>query len=444
MTLVSEKTAIFEKGDYLYLVSPIAPFEPGASDLEEFSFAADLRQMAPNENLLWLRGTYVEADRANENGQEWSGEDISIKSLSPRLMPVTVMHDLASAVGLIADTKLVPAKDGKPARIDNVIAVWSHRFPDVAEEIAVNYKAGTLMQSQECLPAYYDCGECGQRFPKLPGGAEKKNWCAHLRGETSASSGPPVRRLGNVTFTGTGLIFGTQGARGALDSAHLELLQEEVAEFHERGRTAQPTRASRRTSTVDIDQKQYEDLVAKAAQVDDLKAKVATLEETAGKVPDLEKKIEESAIAQKKAEDDLATEKTERTKLEEASRAATLATERFGKLGSKFTAKLPDTVKTTLTEQAKKLSDEEWTARVEELSGLVGVKSDEGEAEDAGSGGGKGNEFSREETSRTTGGSGGSGGSGNGEPSRAGVSQVVGGILDGLTPKPPTKEKASA
>jgi hypothetical protein len=282
---VKGDTLIFERGEHVYLVAPVAPFDPGENELDELAFAEDLKKMAPNENIGWLRGQYVEAERANENGAMWSSEELAIKSLTPMFMPVTVMHDPRSAVGLIADTKLLTRDQHNVprARIDTTLGIWRHRFPGVWDEVASNYESGTLMQSMECLPRWYECGDCGRRYPKLPGGAEKANWCAHLRGEENAKA---TRRLGNVTFTGTGLIFGTRGARGALDSAHLEVFQDEVAEFHERVHSGR--RSVRRTSTVDtieIKRSEYDELKTAAARVPDLEKKVSTLEESAGKVP---------------------------------------------------------------------------------------------------------------------------------------------------------------
>lgn len=380
-----------EKDGFLYLVGPVAPFEPSDEELAAFSF--DAKTFAPNEKIGWLRGQYVEAGRPNANGAEWSGEDLAIKSLTPRLMPVTVMHDFNANVGVIADTRLLtPEQASVPrARIDTSLAIWRHRFPDIWEEVADNYRQGLLMQSMECLPAWYECGDCGKRFPKLPGGAEQANWCSHLLGETAAENGIPVRRLGDVTFTGTGLIFGTRGSEGAYDEGHLEVLAEEVAEFHARAkgsgaRKQQPKR--HRRGIVEIEDSKYQELVQKAARADDLERKVNDLEETAAKVPDLERKVDQLEIDKKAASDKADEEKARADRLAEEQAAASLAKDRTGKLGTVFLGKLPESVKTRLLdEQARKLSDADWTARVEELAEMVGVEKDKiGEAAPEGDG----------------------------------------------------------
>jgi hypothetical protein len=419
-------TLVFERGEHIYLVAPVAPFDPAPNELEELAFAEDLKKLAPNENIGWLRGQYVEAERANENGAVWSSDELAIKSLTPMFMPVTVMHDPRSAVGLIADTKLLTREQHNVprSRIDTTLGIWRHRFPQVWEEVAANYEQGSLMQSMECLPRYYDCGECGRRFPKLPGGAEKANWCAHLRGEENAKA---TRRLGNVTFTGTGLIFGTRGARGALDSAHLEVFQDEVAEAHER--VHHERRRVRRTSTVDtieIKRSEYDELKNAASRVDDLEKKVSTLEEAANKVPDLERKVEAEETAKKNAEKERDDLKKKVDEAEETARAAELSKERLGNLGTGFKGKLGEFTRERLEEQAGKLSDEEWDARLKELEETAGVKRDEG---------GKSSDdddkttFSREETARANLGGGG-GGNGNGsEVAPAARRSVVAGLF---------------
>ena len=377
MTAVKPRTFSFSRGDHLYLVSPVTPYEPDEHEIEEFAFSKAIKAIAPNPNILWLQGQYVEGDTPNLNGAMWLGEELAIKSLTPNFMPVTVMHDPQTAVGLIADTKLVLPEEGgtEHARLDNTIGVWKHRFPEVADEVVANYQAGTLMQSMECLPTHYNCSVCGQMFPKLPGGAEEAQWCVHLKGEEGARA---ARILGGVCFTGTGLIFGSRGVKGALPSAHLEVLQDEVAAFHEavhKTPGAQPKpRGGKRT--MEIEDREYQELVAAKAKLAELEPKLADAQEAAAKVPDLEKTVEKLEVEKKTAEDETAKVKGEKEALEETARAATLAGERLGKVGEPFKAKLPETVKAKLDEQAKTLSDEDWSARLDELAALTGVKPD--------------------------------------------------------------------
>jgi hypothetical protein len=99
------------------------------------------------------------------------------------LMPITVMHDPRTAVGTIADVKLLtPEQDNVPrARLETYLALWAHRFPEIAREAELNAERGTLMQSMECLSPWYECSECGQAFQKLPRVLSGRVWCDHLK-----------------------------------------------------------------------------------------------------------------------------------------------------------------------------------------------------------------------------------------------------------------------
>src|SRR3954471_21205075 len=131
------KPTVFEKGDNLYIVAPLVPHEPTPKEIEEYAFGSSvieqLRGQAPNDYLAWFGGHYVEADRPNLNGAMWLSDDLAVASLTPNLMPVTVMHDPRTAVGLIAHASLQLPDDEKKttrAKIETALALWKHRFPE--------------------------------------------------------------------------------------------------------------------------------------------------------------------------------------------------------------------------------------------------------------------------------------------------------------------------
>jgi hypothetical protein len=437
------KSAIWEEGDHLYMVSPVSLVSPGENEIEEFAFAEQLKSAAPNENLMWLRGQYVEADRPNLNGQMWQEGELAIKSLTPMFMPVTVMHDPRTAVGLIADIALLTPDANKVprARLDSTLAVWRHRFPEVAEEAEENYKSGTLMQSMEALSPYYSCSDCGQAFHKLPDGAERAKWCAHLKGEEGSAA---ARILQNVTFTGTGLIFGTRGARGAYSEAHLDVDQAEIAEFHREAhdrtkhdRKTSPRRRDRKVKnveTVEISKSEYDRLQADARKVGELESRATAAEEAK---QEAERKVEAVETEKVEAERKLKDAETALDEAKEEGRKAELASDRLGSLGKGFTSKLGEFTSARLTEQAKTLSDEEWDNRLKELEELSGeqrdakLDGDDGEGEESGTGksGGKDGEFSREEVARANLGGKKSGGDSNGDVSPEQRRSVVGSLV---------------
>lgn len=435
MPQAAAKPHIFESGDRIFLVAPVTPIKPEASDIERFAFAEDLKKGAPNPHFLWLRGNYVEADNPNANGDEWTADELSIKSLTPMFCPVTVMHDPSTAVGLIADSALkVPSKDAVPrARIETTLAIWAHRFPDIADEVMHNYEAGSLMQSMECFAPTYNCGECGQMFHKLPGGAEESGWCEHL------AENPNGRRtLSGVTFTGTGLIFGSRGARGAYSEAHLEpAVQAEIVEAHDKSHEKQTTsRTSQRRvipmDKMEIERSEYDSLKARPSQ-DDLTAAEKRAEEAEDAKAQADKAVEEAEAAQKKAEKerDELQEKVE--KAEETEAASKLSKERIEALGNDFLGALGEKTRERLDEQAGTHEDDEWEARLEELEELTELKrdasSEEEETDDKGgskSKSGKSGELTREETAAAR--VGGRRSSTTSEPSEAKRASVIGGL----------------
>jgi hypothetical protein len=419
-------TVVFERDRKVYLVGAVAPISPSSTEVEEYAFAGPLRSQAPNENIVWMRGQYVEADKPNLNGAEWASEELAIKALTPMLMPVTVMHDPSTAVGLIADTKLLTREGaGVPrSRIDTTLGLWAHRFPEVVEEAMHNYRNGALMQSMECMYSHYDCAACGASFPNLPERAERVNWCAHLKASANERA---ARRLRDITFTGTGLIFGSRGAKGAYSEAHLEVFQEEVAEFHERAHSAgrgKRKRRARNMDTIEIDRSEYDSLKAAAARVPELEAKAAGAETEAAKVPELERKVEQAETEKVAAETRATSAEAKVSEHEEAARTATLASERLGKLGGGFTAKLGEFTKSRLSAQAGALSDEDWDARLQELEETAGVKRDDGgtASDDA-------DVLSREEIARSATG----GAIASTAPSPQARGAVIGGLLKQLT-----------
>jgi hypothetical protein len=383
------KARVWEQGDHLYITAPLQLWTPEASQIEELAFVDSVRSMSPNENIVWLRGQYVEADNPNANGARWSAGELALKSLTPRLMPVTEMHDPSSAVGVIADASLLtPDKDNvQRARIDTVLALWGHRFPDAVGEAVHNARNGMLMQSMECISPWYECSECAMRFTKLPGGQEQAMWCDHLK--ASRPSGGTVdwqdrlgpkdpslqsnasRILGDVTFTGTGLIYGSRGAKGAFSDAHLETFMAEVASAHHSAHASTSTQRSvTRMGLVQIEDTELANL---RKERDDAKAEAVAAktaqQEAETKVEQAEAKVTAAETAKTEAEAKVTT-------LTETAQKAALTDERMNKLGEGFVAKLGDTTKANLKRDAGSLDDTAWDTRLGEIEELVAVKRD--------------------------------------------------------------------
>jgi hypothetical protein len=359
-------------------------------------------------------------------------------------MPVTVMHDPRTAVGLIADTKLLTrAKDNVPrSRIDSTLGIWAHRFPEIAAEIDANYASGDLMQSMECLPTHYDCTACGKRFPKLPGGAEKAQWCACLRGETAQKG---ARALGNVTFTGTGLIFGHRGAT-ALYRPHTS----------RSSRRRSPSSTRRPVRTGRTHHVPRGGIAAWRSRTGSTSSSSPTAPSATGsrrssrpRRPRPRRSPTSSARSRRRRRrrsrpSRSATRSRPRRRRSRSRRASqTLAKERLGALGSDFLGKFGEFAKGKLEEQAGKLDDAAWDDYLKEREEMAGVARDAGEkggaAPSGGSGGGSGDgTFTREEVARSGAGGGGGGTSTTpSAPSDTKRRSVVAGLV--RKPEPATK-----
>jgi hypothetical protein len=450
------KPTVFEQGDHLYVVSKVVEAAPVASAIEEYAFGKDiiagLRAKAPNEHLAWFGGHYVEGGSANRNGAMFLSEELAIKSLTPVFCPVTVMHDPRTAVGLIADIRLSMSPEVQRSKIETALALWKHRFPEAVAEASLNCQQGTLMQSMEAIAPMYDCSVCGESFHKLPKGAEEANWCEHLKGSRptggynavrSGENSNASRILRGVTFTGTGLIFGTRGGIGADPEANLDAFQEEVAEFHAKQhrdtsqKKPRPKRSHKRMA--EIDDREYAELLAAKQERDTLQTKVTGLEASASQVPDLEKKVT-TLEAEKGTEKERADAAEAKVKAaEEKANQQSLRDQRWEALGSGFTHKLDSmpTTKARLLSDAASMEDAAWDTRLKEVEEATGIerKADkEGGSSNEGENGSKDNPvFSKEEVASFKGG-------GGGENQRTNVQtpserrSVVGGLV-----RPPKK-----
>jgi hypothetical protein len=383
---------VFERGDKVYLTTPLTVANPTDGQIEEFAFASAVKNKAPNENIGWFQGRYVEAGRANLNNAMWLSDELALKALTPMLMPVTVMHDPRTAVGTIADCKLINETAGA-ARIDTILAIWRHRFPDIWEEAAANIERGQMMQSMECYAPWYTCSECSQQYLKLPNGSEQASWCDHLR----ANSGRRI--LGDVCFTGTGLIFGSRGGVGAYTEAYLDHFQNEIAEYHDRAHVDSSYRPTQRsTSAMTLVQIEDTELAELRRERNEAKAQVETLQT---EKRDLTTKAEQAEAAQKAAETERDTAKQETAQLKTEKDKTELASKRLTALGPGFLAKLGETSKARLTELASTCDDAQWDSELAEREEWAKVKRDapaEGGATPPPGGGGDNNGNGSEST----------------------------------------------
>jgi hypothetical protein len=204
----------------------------------------------------------------------------------------------------------------------------------------------------------------------------------------------------------------------------LESFQQEVADFHQQKHADRPRRKRNKMAEITVEQSEWDRIKSERDNAlrdrDEALAKVTAAEaEKAQAVKD-----QEAAEATKiKAEEEAKTIKAELDTAKETARQVELADERFEKIGAGFQAKLGDKTKERLRTQAKSLSDDEWTARLEELEELTGVKIDEAAAP------GKEDEFSKREIASAGFRPGGGSGDSPKEPAPAQRRSVIGALV---------------
>lgn len=362
-------TTLLQRNDRIYLTAPVEVYKPSDDEVASFSNIETVKRMAPNSNLLWLRGLYT-SEGGNRNRQAWTREELAIKSLTPNLMPVTIMHDFRTAVGVIAHTHLqIPeetAAANEPAYIETVLAIWAHRFPEIAEEVMMNHEAGSLMQSMECEAPEYSCSECSAHFVKP---VDPADHCEHIQ------SGNADRTLHNVTFTGSGLIFGTRGRVGAHPDANLNVLAE-VAEWSDARSNSNTKRSKTVSDNITITKAEYDELQAAKAKVADLDTAREKVEAEKARADEAETKATEAEAKAVEAEQEAASlrEKVEAFETEKAE--AELASKRLSEMPKELAEKLQkaEATQKLTARKARTLDDDEWQAEVASLTEVFGVK----------------------------------------------------------------------
>lgn len=173
------------------------------SDPQEMprELAFSLKGQRLNPNFMWISGRYVQGDKANENGQFWTSEDLKENEYSIRYTPLNVLHEYDKPVGVFVETKLVHREDENAEALNPEIQalslLWAANFPAVAEAARAAHAKGKLWYSMECTGEAKQCLTCDEKFEWAA-----SKYCSHLEASVRAP-----RRLINPTFHGGALIF---------------------------------------------------------------------------------------------------------------------------------------------------------------------------------------------------------------------------------------------
>ena len=196
-------TFFVEKDNSLY-VTTSAQLLTDVEEANHFSWAKD--HVTDNAAYRWIVAKYVEADRANQNGQYWTFEDLVEARQTITNSPMNLLHHRKQVVGTwVANEMIYPLDEageetGHPY-IEVLGALWRYPFPDESAAIEDFYSQGQLFVSMECV--------CDTITFKADGKEETYDYVGPSHpsyGNIQKASGV-IKQLNKPHFLGGALVF---------------------------------------------------------------------------------------------------------------------------------------------------------------------------------------------------------------------------------------------
>jgi hypothetical protein len=160
-----------------------------------------------NEAIKWVLAKYVEADKANSNGQMWALEDLRMKFPTVNNSPMNIDHHQREIVGTWVGSELLYPLDEQADVFNPYVEVlgafWSAYFPEVLSKVEEAFDMGALHVSMECSGDSVTCAgtevACGETFEY--DGPFSDTYCEHIKERAS------FRQINNPHFLGGALIL---------------------------------------------------------------------------------------------------------------------------------------------------------------------------------------------------------------------------------------------
>jgi hypothetical protein len=179
-------------------------------DSREFAWAE--KHVTKQEDMKFVLGNFVEADRANSNGHIFPLEDLQTAVHTIPHKPLNMIHIPHRIVGTMMAAELVyptgeSAADGEEAHpiVEALAGYWHYYFPEQWPAIQMAHNEGSLFFSMESVPEKITCrGKgtfegCGETFEYA--GRTSDGYCAHLNEVASRKT------LHRPHFTASALIL---------------------------------------------------------------------------------------------------------------------------------------------------------------------------------------------------------------------------------------------
>lgn len=231
MTQTLDGAIVTEVGGHVLVTSPIEVVTSLGQLPSEM--AAEYERSAARENVMWLTGRFVEAERANVNGAIWSTDGLEAGQTSIVHMPLNFLHRSKHVIGTFTDARLLRPKLAAAEQAGSALpyiavnaAVWKDFFPYEARMIEIAAASKVLFSSVECQSRTVRCESsqdgrwtgCGKEFPFTQTYNKPETVCSHLRERTSQ------RRMIDPTFNAGAVIV--PPVKPGWREAHLEIRQE--------------------------------------------------------------------------------------------------------------------------------------------------------------------------------------------------------------------------
>lgn len=185
-----------------FLVSTTALFLP--DEIETAAWYSN--HLVRHPAMSYVVGAFVEADRANSNGQYFALADLQQNYRTVVHTPLNINHVPDNIFGTVVAAELLyptqAAADGEVydhPRVEIAAAVWRTLNPTAYELLRRSQSEGAAAFSMEAIPERLRCGECAAEFSY--DGRTSPGYCAHLQ------HGSAARILVNPLFVGAGLIL---------------------------------------------------------------------------------------------------------------------------------------------------------------------------------------------------------------------------------------------
>jgi len=163
------------------------------------------RSVRPNPTFKWVLGRYVEADRANSNGQFWTQQSLRESMWTIQDSPLNIAHYPKRIVGHYVDAELMhptgeTATEEHPF-VEALGVLYKHYFPEETDILERAHAEGQLYFSMECVAKSVTCGGengCGKEFAYE--GPQSASYCEHINERAS------YRQFNNPLFLAGALL----------------------------------------------------------------------------------------------------------------------------------------------------------------------------------------------------------------------------------------------